>query len=151
MRAAAGLAAVLIVGLAPSLAAAQAEDALRVSVTSVRAGDSVTISGAGCVVGAEVEIRFDGELVHNAEAATGGSFTSVLRIPAATLAGIHTISALCGASGTTSITLTARITVVAGPLAGTGTPAYRLLWPALLVLAAGAVLVLSSRHRAARA
>ena len=139
------LAAVL--GFSSGAALAQAQGTLGVSVDAAPAGSAVRIFGAGCVAGAQVEIRFDGELIQDAEAAADGSFSSMVTIPAGTAPGAHTVSALCGASSTSSITLTARVTVTTGALAGTGTSASRLLLAGYSALAAGVALVAIGQRR----
>ena len=141
------LVAVLAFGFAPRPAFAQAQGALDVSVTTAPPGGAVRISGAGCVAGADVEIRFDGELVQNAEAGADGSFSSVITIASGTARGAHALSALCGSSAGASITLTAQITVTTAPLAGTGAPDLLLLL-SMSMVAAGIGLVLIGRRLA---
>lgn len=133
---------VLIIWAAP--AGAKNVGPLEIGSTTVVAGESVTVSGDGCVAGAQVELSFDETLVVDAEADADGGFTAVVEIPEAAAAASHEITALCGTAEGDSIFLTGTVTV---ELASTGADSRSLATIGLAFLGVGLLLVLVASGR----
>jgi hypothetical protein len=134
---------------------------LTVGSSTIRAGESFTVSGGGFSAGERVEFalfstpRALGGVIADAS----GSFTATLVLPRDVAAGDHTLRAVGSSSG---VSAEAPVTVLAaadgaapapapgsdddGPLAVTGADIGGSLVAALLLLAVGAFLVIRRRR-----
>lgn len=142
----ASLSALALVLAAP--AGAQTSDSLDVTPASATAGATITVAGDGCVAGAQVELRFDGDLVGDTEAAADGSFTGTIDVPDGLAAARYEVSAMCATAEDASTFFTGNVGVelprtgsASGPLAAIGL--------GLAALGAGLVLLTSLRRRLA--
>ena len=139
--------------LANAAAGAQTAGDLTVDKTSVAPGATITLSGSGCVPGAQVEIRalmgdIDSptfELRQDDEADAQGEFSSPLLVPVGTPAGTLAITAMCGTSPTSSQTLTAE-TIVRTGIAASGSDTTTLAIAAGVLIVAGLAALASRRH-----
>jgi LPXTG-motif cell wall-anchored protein len=121
------------------------------------AGDTVTISGEACIVGATVTITFDGKEVATATVGADGTFSATFDIPADTAPGEYAVEVIgCGPEvlGTTLTVSAAAPDAPAPPATGAGalpqtgsSGTEPLVRTGAVLLAAGAVLVYAVRRR----
>lgn len=115
-------------------------------------GDSVTISGASCVIGAEVSITLEGVEVATATVGADGTFSATFDIPADAAPGDYLVQVIgCGTEvlGTTiTVSGPAPTPGGSGALPETGSSNTEpLVRTGAVLLAAGAVLVFAVRRR----
>jgi len=150
------LSALVLIASGP--AEAQETGPLTVDKTTVRAGETFTVSGSGCVPGAVVNfggIRGDindpevALIPADTQADADGNWSGMLQIPAGTSPGPIDVSARCAPSPGNPQFFTTRITVSDGELAFTGSATMMLAAVAGLAITAGTAL-LASRPLAVR-
>ncbi|MGK2950550.1 MAG: LPXTG cell wall anchor domain-containing protein [Acidimicrobiales bacterium] len=115
-------------------------------------GDTVTISGESCAVGAEVTITLAGEEVATATVGDDGTFSTTFDVPADAAPGDYEVEVIgCGAEvlGTTiTVSGPAPTPAAGGALPETGSSDTEpLVRTGAVLLAAGAVLVFAVRRR----
>lgn len=115
-------------------------------------GDTVTISGESCAIGAEVTITLAGEEVATATVGDDGTFTATFEVPADAAPGDYEVEVIgCGAEvlGTTiTVSGPAPTPGGSGALPETGSSDTEpLVRTGAVLLAAGAVLVFAVRRR----
>jgi len=120
-------------------------------------GGTVTVSGKGCPAASTVNIYVEDTLVGTTTAKDDrdGTFTTTVQIPAGLTPGTHTVFVRCGnvvLSNTLTVTVTVTAVAVQAPntLPKTGSNSAGFVRVALVLVALGGLLVLSTRRRRQR-
>ena len=152
----AAAAALLLLGLGSQtvLAQYQPNGTLTLSSGSADPGSEVTVSGTGFAPGSPVQIIIESASLQLATVTTdsSGAFSNTVTIPA-TLAGVHTISAIGVDPGGSLRVLSSPITVSAAPATSTALlsdPAIFAIAGAGIVLLAGLLLLGTQLRRSRR-
>lgn len=151
---------------APAGAQYQPTQSQVLSSTTARPGDTITVSGTGCLSGSDVVTSFDDTQVGSTTANDSGAFSVDITIPADASPGTHTITSTCG-----SVVLSSTITILGddggagsgtggtgtgnggvsnGTLPRTGFQTERLLQGGVVLTAAGGAILALSRSRRVR-
>jgi hypothetical protein len=142
------LAAVALVALAPAAHAQYGGDgSTSVSDSTVTRGQTITVTADGCEAGEEVTFFFDGDPAGTATADDEGVATGSVTIPNDAAAGPHEISNSCNDA---VITVTVEVAATTAALPRTGSDSLPLAKVAIVLIAAGGLLVLVSRDRSSR-
>ena len=103
--------------------------------TVIVAGDSVGVTGAGCVAGTQVQIQLDTVTLVTATSTASGTYTALLVVPKAVAPGTHNVTAVCTGPNGTLTTFNATLTV--SPTATTGFSLRPPLVAAIILLMLG--------------
>jgi hypothetical protein len=114
--------------------------------TLIVAGDSVGVTGSGCVAATQVEVQLDGLTLVTATSTSSGTYSALLVVPKSVTPGAHPVTVVCAGPNGTVITANATITV-----STTATTGYSLRPPivvgGLLLMLGGVCLVATFRRR----
>lgn len=116
--------------------------------TTPNAGQTIHVTGSGCVAGEDVAFAFDGTPAGGAVADANGDFAGDVTVPSNATPGAHTITATCG-----TLVQSLEITVNPAPVAAAAIPrtgsssTIPLTSVALALLAVGGLFVLFARRR----
>lgn len=111
-------------------------------------GQSITVSGTGCVPGEQVNFLFDGQPAGGTTADADGNFSGSVTVPSDAAPGTHTITAQCGAQVMGFEITVNPPAVAAAPIPRTGSSStIPLASIALALLAVGGLFVLFARRR----
>ena len=109
-------------------------------------GGTVLVAGTGCTAGTTVPITLSGSgSVGSAVTDPSGAFSTSVTIPSSATPGSHTITVMCGTIAQVLAVVVSATTT--GTLPVTGNDPGALLVIAMLTIAAGSALLLSSRRR----
>ena len=142
------LAAVALVAFAPAAHAQYGDGSITVSDSTVTRGQTITVTVDGCEPGEEVTFFFDGADAGSATADDSGTATGSVTVPGDATAGEHVISNSCNDA---TIVVTVEVAGTAAALPRTGSDSsLPLAKVAIVLIAAGGLLVLVSRDRSGR-
>ena len=146
------LAAVALVVLAPAAHAQYGGDgSISVDDSTVTRGQTITVTVDGCEPGEEVTFFFDGSAAGSATADDTGTATGTVTVPSDASAGDHVISNSCNDATITVTVEVAAATTTGAALPRTGSDSsLPLAKVAIVLIAAGGLLVLVSRDRSSR-
>ena len=114
--------------------------------TIIVAGDSVGVSGGGCVAGTQVQVQLDSVTLVTATSTASGTYTALLVVPKAVTSGTHNVTAVCAGPNGTLTTFNATVTV--SPTATTGySPRTPIVVAIILLMLGGVCLVARNRLR----
>ena len=113
--------------------------------TLIVAGDSVGVSGTGCVAVTPVEVQLDAVTLITATSASGGTYSALLVVPRSVIPGSHPVTVVCtGPNGT----VTANATITVSATATTGyLPQTPILIATVLLMLGAICFVATSRRR----
>ena len=113
--------------------------------TVIVAGDSVGVTGSGCVAGTQVQVQLDNVTLVTATSAAGGTYSALLVVPKSVTPGTHPVTVVCtGPNGT----VTAKATITVSATATTGYSPQTPIVVAIILLVLGAIcFVATSRRR----
>jgi hypothetical protein len=136
---------VLAVAAQVGPATAQTTPPPALTKTVIVAGDSVGVSGSGCVAGTQVQVQLDGVTVITATTAAGGTYSALLVVPKSVTPGSHPVTVVCtGPNGT----VTANVSITVSATATTGySPGMPIVVAAFLLLLGGICFVATSHRR----